>query len=225
MTTFPAPPGFLLINIEDPETSIPVVGWCQNGYGPGVMPLVPGRPGPLVAGDCVWSEHVTVDLATGESFSTLHDWTNAMEGTDKYRPGTVLWPKPAAAPAPVAGGIPKPAAAPGRPPAAPSKPKAKASPITDGVARLAFDGTLYAKQSFWQVPEEDPVLVFNMPPDSQAPKTGAKKITREQFAIIRKTIREVSVEELAAGVTLEVQPELPLDAEPAPEPDDADDMI
>lgn len=229
MSCFPETSGSRLLNLEDATENLPIIGWFHAGTGPQVLPLVLGRLGPLVAGDAVLAESGRVlDLTTGEFFDDELSWRETMSSADTYRAGhpysALSFAPDRAAATPVTNNVSTPRT--GTPVRAVAAPAA-----ATGVLQLVFDGKLYSKQSFWQVPEDNPVVVFTLEQDAQAPKKGAKKITRDQYTILRKSLVEVTSAQMAEGIAPAApgddEPELPMGQDPAGEApeDDADDMI
>jgi len=180
---------------------------------------VVGRAGPLVAGDAILAESGRVlDLVTGGMFEDEDEWREAIENSDVYRPGTTGLA--ALTYGPAAAGLVAMAA----PTATPTSSKPVPT-ITGAKPNVDFSGKVYAKQSFWQAPPETPNVVFILEPGTEAPISGAEKITRDQFQALRRKLPEVTTAALMAG-TVESPTEEPEEAAAAPEPEDeADDMI
>ena len=220
MNCFAALPGTQLINLDPDTPALPVVGWAACG-GPKLLPLVVGRAGPLVAGDAVLAESGRVfDLVTGVVYEDEESWRDYTLGADDYRAGTTGLPAisfpAAAAPAAVVNMA--------APTATPTSTKPVPT-ITGTKPNVDFSGKVYAKQSFWQAPPENPNVVFILEPGLEAPISGAEKITRDQFQALRRKLPEVTTAALTAG-TDEAPNDEPADAAAAPEPEDeADDMI
>ena len=206
MTAFAAPPGMMLVSLDPGDPEYPILGWL-HGTGLNVLPLVIGHPGPMVSGEAIQFEDGRVyDPASTILFGDAESWREDFESEARYRPGSQIGHMAppvaqAAAPAPVLT------------PVAPAPTIAPSGP-------LSFTGKAYAKASFWQANTGGRNIVFTVPGGHPSPAAGAAKITREAYFETRKTITEVSVEDLMKPA--DDQPELPLTDD---EDDDGDDLI
>lgn len=223
MTCFAAEPGSRLIHVNDEDhDGYAIVGWFHGGDGPGVLPLVVGREGPLVAGDAILADSGRVfDLTTATVYGDAASWREAVAKLDLYRPGLTL-PRLAY----------RSAVGPGTSLAMGPLPTPKVTP--SGKPAVDFSGKTFSKTSFWQAPQDLPTVVFILEPGQLSPISGARKITRDEFEKLKKELPEVT-----PAILSQTEPPPPLLAameapapkpavQPAPPPvedDDADDMI
>ena len=223
MTVFAAHPGTMLINIDPDEPACPVIGWAVCGKCR-VLPLVLGRPGGLVTGDAIEAEsgHVS-DLITGVFYPSEGDWRDDVDAKQPYSLGLTHPLLTFDAPVAVAAPTPGPVAVTPRPSQAQTVARTTGLPKGAGIPHVTFGGKVYSKQSFWQAPPTDPVVVFVLEPSTTAPISGAVKITRDEYYAARKTAVEVHQSVFSAPRLDE--PEPPLNAAEEDDDDDSSSLI
>lgn len=200
MTAFASTPGTALVSLDATDPEFPIIGWLHTS-GLNALPLVVGHPGPLVAGHGIQFANESVyDMMTGKLFDDAESWRDDFNDDPKYRIGTVIKEAVFSAPAPDA--------------RTPEPPAPKSG-------SLDFSGKVYQKASFWQAHTGGREVVFTLPPETPSPLPPAKKITRDTYFELRKTITESNVAILMAPA--EDQPQLPFEGDD--DDDDGNDLI